>query len=100
MSILCICNSLHSSADHAVKCHLFQGIGKHPVVCLSRAGSTKELKEYKATKGKFFLVETEQDVEDVSSTLIRKKILLNESIESLTGPEVALYVKQNKILQT
>jgi len=94
--------------DHAIKCRLFNGIngsrGCVPVLAVARLGTADSLREAMKTRasatssGNFYLVETEAQVAEVSSTLIRKRLAAKQSVADLTGPEVENYILQNKIL--
>jgi len=83
-------------ADHAIKCYLTNGLyGKIGVVAVGRPGFTRQLSRMQTKEGLFYFVTTE--MEDVSSTLIRKRLSEGRSVANLTGEDVAEYITQHGI---
>jgi len=86
-------------ADHALKCGLTSGMWGVTTVCVKRYGSTEELNSTPQKKSAFWVVETQEDFGDVSSTEIRKRLKEKKSVNDLTHPSVAEYLLKKQLIQ-
>lgn len=78
------------------RCHLFNGLfGRVGVVAVGRPGYSTQLSRVSSKNGLFYFVNSE--TEDVSSTLIRKRLADGESVADLTGEAVANWLIENEI---
>eukprot|EP01080_Neovahlkampfia_damariscottae_P005639 gene5639-9455_t len=80
-------------ADFAFRCSLYT---HSDVVALGREEYTKELLNCKESFHKDFIFLEHEEMKDISSTLVRKKLKNNEEIgESILDKDVTKYLKKN-----
>jgi nicotinic acid mononucleotide adenylyltransferase len=80
-------------ADFALNCHLFFN---GDVVALGREGYNDKLLKYSDRFHEKFIFLQHEEMKDVSSTLVRDKLLKNEKIdETILHPEVSEYLINN-----
>ena len=85
--------------DHAIKYKQWRTDRKE-VVAIGRLGYSAQLEQKMNETGEaqsqwFYFVENDALLTEVSSTLLRKRLKDGESIEDMTYPAVAAYLKEN-----